>query len=269
MNIEKAKIINSAADFSKCKGYDRIYFGDEFCQLKIPQIKDLKRIASKSAGVKISLVLPYLTAEYFDTAKKLADFAAENPSVFDEVVFNDWGFFYFIRENHPGLKLVLGRLLTKQKTDPFANEIIKNKQKITASLHNIFVPKKISGETVEYFGETFINSKIFQKFMLQNNIARVEIDNVNWNMNIKLPCNIKASIYYPYVKISTTRFCGYLNMLGENCSKQCAKFSIELKKYRSQYKYIINGNAVMFRNDKLPEIKLMRDNCIDRIVFNE
>ncbi|MGE4385393.1 MAG: hypothetical protein AB7E39_05985 [Endomicrobiaceae bacterium] len=269
MNIEKVKIINDTADLNECEGYERIYFGDEFCQMKMPGIKDLKILISKSSIRKISVVLPYLTDKYFEQATRLAAFISKNPFVFDEIIFNDWGFFYFIRKNYPEIKLALGRLLTKQKTDPFATEIIANKQKITASRHNIFVPKKVSAEAVEYFGETLVNSKIFQKFMVQNNILRIEIDNVNWDINVKLPKNIKASVYYPYVKISTTRFCGYLNMLGENCSKQCRKFSIELKKYRSQYNYIINGNAVVFRNDKLPGIKQMRENCIDRIVFNE
>lgn len=269
MKIEKVKMINDTANLGACEGYERIYFGDEFCQLKMPEIKDLKFLISKSSVKKISVVLPYLTDKYFGRAKKLAAFISKNSFVFDEIVFNDWGFFYFIRKNYPEMKLALGRLLTKQKTDPFAAEIITNKQKITASRHNIFVPKKISAEAVEYFGETLVNSKIFQKFMVQNNISRIEIDNVNWDINVKLPNNIKASVYYPYVKISTTRFCGYLNMLGENCSKQCRKFSIELKKYRSQYHYIINGNAVVFRNDNLPETKQMQKNCIDRIVFNE
>lgn len=269
MKIEKVKIINNLENLNKCGNYDRIYFGNEFCQIKNPQLKDLKYIVSNASGKKFSIVFPYLTEQYFKQVKQLVAFISKHSEIFDEIIFNDWGLFYFIRENYPDRKLVLGRLLTKQKTDPFATEIIANKQKIIASENNIFVPKKVSNDAVEYFSETFINSKIFQKFMVKNNIVRVEIDNLNWDIKVKLPKNIKASVYYPYVKISTTRFCGYLNMLGHNCSKQCDKFSIELNKYRSQYNYIINGNTVLFKNDKLPTVKQLQNNCIDRIVLND
>ena len=269
MKIEKIKIISNIDNLNKCGKYNRIYFGDEFCQMKNPQLKDLKYIVSNINNQKFSIVFPYLTEQYLQQVKQLISFISKYPAIFDEIIFNDWGLFYFIRKNYPDIKLVLGRLLTKQKTDPFATEIIANKQKIIASENNIFVPKKVSNEAVEYFSETFINSKIFQKFMSNHNIVRVEIDNLNWDIKVNLPKNIKASIYYPYVKISTTRFCGYLNMLENNCTKQCDKFNIELNKYRSQYNYIIKGNTVLFKNDKLPTIKQLEKNGVDRIILND
>ena len=270
MKIEKIKFINNVKFLDKYKKQKHIYFGSEFCEKKLFSLKDLKFIVSKKNKQQVTLVFPYLTQQYLDKVKDMLSFINKNNDIFCEIVFNDWGLFYFLRKKYPNIKLVLGRLLTKQKSDPFFYDVFSNKQKISYSKDNIFIPKKVSKETKEYFSQTLINSKIFQRFMLENNIVRVEIDNVNWEMNINLPKQIKASIYYPYVKITTTRFCTYLNMLkNKNCTKHCEQLSIELKKYRVPYNYVIRGNTVNYKNKILPNNKILIKNNIDRIVINE
>ncbi len=267
MRIEKIKLVNGALCAAESRKDRRIYFGDEFCQNKMPSVKDL-RVLLKNGRGKVTLVFPYITQSRFKDAAAALKFARENCSVFDEIVFNDWGMFFYIRENYPGAKLVLGRLLTKQKTDPFAEEIIANRQKAVFK-NNVFVPKKVSSSAAEYFGETFINSEIFHGFMSDNNIVRVELDNLAWNMKVRLPSGVKASLYYPYVKISTTRFCGYLNMSEKDCAKRCLREEIKLAKYRTSYDYVVKANAVFYKNRKLPPAKLLAANCVDRIILND
>ena len=270
MSIEKIKFIENIKELNKCKKYNHIYLGSEFCEKKLFTLKDLETVISNKIKQKITLVFPYLTQSYLDKTKKMVDFISKNTNVFCEIVFNDWGFFYFIRKNYPNIKLVLGRLLTKQKSDPVAYYTVYSKQAISSSKNNIFIPKQISQETKEYFSQTLINSKILQKFMIKNNIVRVELDNVNWNMKIKLPKQIKASIYYPYVKVTTTRHCSFLNMINNNkCKKQCEKGNIILNKYRVSYNYVIKGNSVNYKNTIIPDDKELKKNCIDRIVINE
>lgn len=264
MKKEKAKIIHNISELNLCDKFDRIYFGDEFCENKMPTLDDLKFLQKNVIDKNITVVFSYISQANFKKIPVLIKFISKNSLKFDEIVFNDWGVFYFIRENYPKLKLVLGRLLTKQKTDPFANDIILNKQGIVSSKQKVFVPKKIPGDTFEYFSQSLINSLIFQKFMLKNNILRIELDNLNWDMNIKLPKDIKTSVYFPYTKISTTRYCGQLNMLKNNCFKQCEKSNIILKKYRTKFNYIIKGNAVFFKNNKISNTILA-----DRIVYND
>ena len=270
MKIEKIKFIDNIELLDKYKNKKHIYFGAEFCEKKLFTLKDLKAIVSRKNKQQVTLVFPYLTQTYLDKVKDMLAFINENSNMFCEIVFNDWGLFYFIRKNYPNIKLVLGRLLTKQKSDPFAYYTVFSKQTISSSKNNIFVPKQISKETKEYFSQTLINSKIFQKFMIENNIVRVELDNVNWNIKIKLPKRIKASIYYPYVKITTTRHCSFLNMINSNkCKRQCEKYNIKLDKYRVDYNYIIKGNSVNYKNIILPNNKELQNNCIDRIVIND
>ena len=270
MKTEKIKFIDNIKLLDKYKNKKHIYFGAEFCEKKLFTLKDLKVIISRKNKQQITLVFPYLTQQYLDKVKAMLPFINENTDTFCEIVFNDWGLFYFIRKNYPNIKLVLGRLLTKQKTDPFAYYTVYSKQAISSSKNNIFIPKQISWETKEYFAQTLINSKIFQKFMIQNNIVRVELDNVNWEINVKLPKQIKASIYYPYVKITATRHCGLLNMLSnDKCKRQCEKQDIRLSKYRIDYNYIIRGNSVNYKNNNLQNDKELENNCIDRIVLND
>lgn len=264
MKKEKAKIISSVSKIGLCSKFERIYFGDEFCQYKIPSLKDLNYLKRNSNGKKISLVFPYISEYYFHKIEKLLKFICANNAIFDEIVFNDWGFFYYIRKNYPALKLVMGRLLTKQKTDPFAKDIITNMQKPGALKQKVFIPKKVPKETLEYFGSIPVNSQIFHKFMIENNIVRIESDNLNWDMNVNLRKKIKISVYFPYVKISTTRYCGQLNMLKNNCIRQCEKSAVTLKKYRTKFNYIIKGNAVFFKNAKNSNMFFA-----DRIVYND
>ncbi len=270
MEPEKINFIDDIIFFDKYKRYKRVYFGSEFCEKKLFTLTDLKDIVSKKYKQKVTLVFPYLTQKYFDKVKCMASFINFHSDTFDEIVFNDWGLFYFIRKNYPDMKLVLGRLLTKQKTDPFFYNVISNKQGISFLQNNVFVPKKVTKETRRYFSQTLINSKIFQKFLVRNNIVRVELDNVNWEMEINLPKRIKASIYYPYVKITTTRFCNYLNMLkNKDCEKHCNKLTMELNKYRVPYNYVIRGNTVNYKNKILHNNKELIKNNIDRIIINE
>lgn len=267
--MEKIKIIDNIKNLSLCTKFKRIYFGNEFCENKLHSLEDLKYIVSNAKDKKITLVYPYLTQKALNKLIKQLSYISKNNNIFDEIVFNDWGLFYFLKKTHPDFKFILGRLLTKQKTDPFANEIISEKQHIVASDKNIFIPRKISKDTKLYFSQTLVNSKIFQEYLIENNITRVEIDNVIWEMKISLPKEIKASLYYPYTKITTTRFCGYLNMSDKNCSRQCEKKIIKLKKYRSPYEYIIKGNTVYHKNKNIPSTNILKANSVDRIILND
>ena len=113
MKKEKAKIISSDSKIGLCAKFERIYFGDEFCQYKILSLKDLNYLKRNSNGRKVTVVLPYIAESYFHKIEKLLKFINANNAIFDEIVFNDWGFFYYIRKNYPDLiRHVLADCLT-------------------------------------------------------------------------------------------------------------------------------------------------------------
>jgi hypothetical protein len=57
--------------------------------------------------------------------------------------------------------------------------------------------------------------------------------------------------------------------MSAKCKKQCETQNIKLNKYRVDYNYIIRGNSINYKNNKIPGIKHLKNNCIDRIVENE
>ncbi|MBQ1609314.1 MAG: hypothetical protein II090_00075, partial [Elusimicrobia bacterium] len=90
-----------------------------------------------------------------------------------------------------------------------------------------------------------------------------------WDMKIELQNNIKASIYYPYAHISTTRNCGVLNMTYLKCNKICTETKM---KYNiiNKTPYIVIGNTIYYDIENImTEDKLKKYPSIDRIVFND
>ena len=250
------------------KNFNRIYFGDAFCQNLIPEKETLLEIYKKISdnNIKFTLNTSYVT----DEALKKILLNIESLCKFDdsfEVVFNDWGIFYEIKQRFPNINLVLGRLLTKQRTDPNALKIITNSQEQKGDIISKEVPKSL----YKHFQSSVINDKIFQDYLIENNIKRVEIEYLVWDMKLQLPNNIKASIYYPYAHITTTRNCGILNMTYTKCNKMCRDIKIEYPSDSNHpFKYIAIGNTVYYNLEKIiTKEKLKRYKCINRIIIND
>ena len=250
------------------KKFDRIYFGDAFCQNLIPERQTLldtyKIIYDNNIG--LTLNTPYVTDDGLKKILKNIETLYKYNNKF-EVVFNDWGVFYEIKQRFPGLNLILGRLLTKQRTDPNALKIITNKQEKV----NDVIPKKIPKSLYEHFQSSVINDNVFQKYLIENNIKRVEIEYLVWDMKLQLPNNIKASIYYPYAHITTTRNCGILNMTYTKCNKMCRDIKIEYPSDEQHpFSYTVIGNTVYYNLENImTEDKIKKYRNIDRVIFND
>ena len=250
------------------KKIGRIYFGDSFCQNLIPKKQSLletyKTICDNN--IEFTLNTPYVTDDYLKEVLINIETIYKYNETF-EVVFNDWGVFYEIKQRFPNLKLVLGRLLTKQRTDPNSLKIITNTQEQVKDL----VPKKVSKSLYEHFQGSVINDKVFQKYLMENNIKRVEIEYLVWDMKLQLPNNIKASVYYPYAHITTTRNCGILNMTYTKCNKMCRDIKIEYPSDEQHpFSYTVIGNTVYYNLENImTEDKIKKYRNIDRVIFND
>jgi len=251
------------------KKFDRIYFGDAFCQNLIPEKQTLldtyKIIYDNNIG--FTLNTPYVTDEALKKILKNIEALYKYNDKF-EVVFNDWGVFYEIKQRFSGLNLILGRLLTKQRTDPNALKIITNRQEKA----NDVIPKKVPRSLYEHFQSSVINDNIFQNYLIENNIKRVEIEYLVWDMKLRLPSNIKASIYYPYAHITTTRNCGILNMTYTKCNKMCRDVKIEYPSdLQHPFSYTVIGNTVYYNLENIITDKdsLNKYESIDRVIIND
>ena len=245
--MKTIKFINNIKNFNKYKKEKHIYFGSETCEKKLFRLNDLKNIVSKNNKQKITLVFPYLTPKYFDEVKKMFPFISLHRNIFCEVVFNDWGTFILISQ-YKNLKPVLGRLLNKQRKDPIVQNILDNTQpKMKFIVENnkqiLITAKSVPKTLIKYFQHTFLDVSFVQDFMLKNNINRYELDLLPWGTKLNINKKIKLSIYYPYVAVSTTRYCGAINLdYDSKCNRICEKQKIVTGENSLDYPYVIFGN---------------------------
>lgn len=250
----------------------RIYFGNEFCQNLIPTLDTLKRwyFFTRAKNKEFSFVTPFVTDLGLKKLKNLMAFLNCQGKV--EVVFNDWGVFTLIKDNFANLNPVLGRLLTKQRRDPRMLKIFSNKQKpreiISPDKKNktILFPKRVPSTLFEHYRGCVINVPIFQKYLLSQGINRAEIDNLVWQMKVKVNKNIGLSIYLPYGYITTTRMCGELTLTYDACKKECKRYFLQLENESLPVPFYGIGNTVFYRSN-LPSNEYLEKLGIDRIVY--
>lgn len=273
--MKYAFLTDNAEVLSKIKKPDILYFGNEFCQNMMPTQKQINKVFNWTLrnNIRFVFVLPYITNDKVKMADNLLKIL-NNKKRNIEVVFNDWGTLSLILK-YKKLQPVLGRLLTKQRKDPIAENIIQNRQnKIKITLidgkNTIVKAKKVPQTLKTYFQKSFLDVGHVMEFMKKNNVKRYELDLLPWGLKIKTDKKIKLSIYYPYVNITTTRYCGAVNLkYTKICSKICQSQIIEAGKNKLKYPYIIKGNAVFYKTSKDILDKTVKTGNIDRIVIND
>jgi len=268
--IEKALAINGAEDIEKAA--DRVYYGNEFCENLLPDISVLKRVycAARARGKPFTFVTPYVTNTGMRKLECLLDFLDGRHSV--EVVFNDWGVLRAIKDQYPHLRPVLGRLLTKQRRDPRMARIFSGRQgyrEVTSpdkKAKTILFARKAPPELFKHYQASVINLPVFQEYLLSQGVNRVEIDNLAWEMDIKVDRKIGVSIHLPYGYVTTTRMCGKLTLSYAACKKECHRYLLRLDGGTLPVPFYAQGNAIFYKTEA-PSEKYLEESGIDRIVY--
>lgn len=268
--MKKTLLIDTKLSLNKLKDIDRVYIGNDCCENKI-NVKNIKELISfYNNKEKITLLLPFFTDTCFYKLEEILCFIKENVKLKDfEIVFNDWGTFYYLRKYYPKISLVMGRLLTKQKKDPRINIILNNLQekfKIIKSKdkeNKIVFTKKIPASLNDIFSRSSIETDKLFDFLHKNNVSRIEIDNIKTDIKIEKNEKIKVSLYYPCVLLTLTRYCGaFYNKKDTVCNKNCKNTIINLND-----NFYIKANALYYKNETLPKQSILKSNNIDRIVY--
>jgi len=246
--MEHAIFINNLKDLKLIdkNKFKILYFGTEFCEKLIPKKEEINKIKEfcKKNNIKLILVTPYCTNFGLKEINKIIKILPKKT----EIIFNDWGVLRIIKKSKhiP----ILGRLLIRIRRDPYINRENPN---------------------INLFRYSNLDNKDFQKFLLNNNITRVEIDNVKQGYSFNLNNNIKTSLYYPFVYISSGRKCIFANCDNID-NKDIVKLNgcnFECKKYTAlseePYKIIWKGNTHFYINNKTP--KSYSKWNIDRLVY--
>jgi hypothetical protein len=269
-SIEKAIFTNHFKDVGDI--YQRIYFGNEFCENLIPTLGLMKSWVSfaKLKNKELTFVTPFVTNLGIEKLKYLLAFLNKQKSC--EVVFNDWGVFKLIRDNFINITPVLGRLLSRQRRDPRLIDIINGRQKIREVYSPkeqekfVILPKKIPSSLANYYRTCVLGVSAFQQFILSCGINRVEIDNLVWKMRLKLNKRLKVSIYVPFGYVSTTRSCGKLTLTYKPCQKECKDYFIRLGSESLLSNVYAIGNTVFYKNAE-PSVGYLKDLGIDRVIY--
>jgi hypothetical protein len=238
-------------------GFSRLYFGCEFCERLIPTPEELRHALDlcEEKNLELTLLTPYVTDHGLKRLGLLFEMLS-HAKIGTEVVFNDWGVFNLVKRKY-GFPMGMGRLLTKQKKEPcFAEDLIdRNFLNLDRNTRDIITKTPLDA------------SENMKNFIHENRISRVEMDNVYQGIDIDI--EIKKSIYYPFIPVSTSRFCmasAYSNrqayVRGKwPCNRECLKTSYNCKINNVQL--ILKGNTQFYCNNRLPK----NIGLFDRIVF--
>ena len=264
--------------------YSRLYYGSEFCERLIPLLSHLKQILSyvEKKRLDLSFITPYVTNDGLKKLEPLFELLnsmKSNP----EVIINDWGVLNLVNRKYLNLTPVLGRLLTKQKRGPTLLRLLK--RKISAKLiqdsqnpaiRYILFQKRLPFDLDSYYkGSNATSVSIIHNFLINQRIKRIELDNTVQGLLLDLPKGkISASIYLPYVYITTTFYCPTAGcdqkkkslLKIKPCKMQCQRYVFKLR-HRTMPKVIyLKGNTQFYKNTRLTMRELEKAG-VNRIVY--
>ncbi len=239
-------------DFS----FHRLYFGQEFCERLISTQSGLQKALefAEKRLLKFSFLTPYVSEEWLKKWENLLEtlYSLKPES---EVVINDLGIFHLIRERFPKFTRVLGRLLTKQKRGP---RILR-------------MEGKVPDQMIEHFRRFNADVPHLAKFYKELGFNRIELDNTL--QGIRRDSDTIASLYFPYIYVSTTRMC--LTNQSDNrqesmraifpCKKECMEIHFTIEHNEIPVPVTIAGNTQFIRSEKLPPSP--EGLQIDRLVY--
>ena len=150
--------------------------------------------------------------------------------------------------------------------------IFSGKQKIREILSpdkktkTILFAKKIPHTLLEHYRASVINLPAFQEYLLSQGINRVEVDNLIWEMNIRVNKKMGISIYLPYGYITTSRMCGKLTLTYAVCKKECKKYFFQVEDESLPVSLYSIGNTIFYKS-MTPSNGYLEKLGIDRIVY--
>ncbi len=243
--LERATLFSSVKALESCnEPFDRAYFGNEFCQRRLPSASELQKATRRviDDGRGFTLVTPYVTNAGMDLVKaRVAELL--DMGVPFELVVNDWGVLGWMRREHVGVPLLLGRLLSKQKRGP----------------RILSVGSKLPGYARDHVRRSGVDTPRMVEFLRSRGVERVEFDNLL--QGIARNGGLQASLYYPYGYITTTRLCLLMegDQPGKNlrsigrCHRECLNYDVTLRHEDMPVPLHLKGNTQFFRNDTLPK----------------
>ncbi|MEW5946514.1 MAG: hypothetical protein AB1742_09980 [bacterium] len=262
---------------------NRIYFGSEFCEKRIPGKKELKEVLRfcDNNNLGFTLLTPLVTNAGMNSVRRLLDVLAAKRTT-AEIVVNDPGVFHVVRRDRGEFEIVWGRLMSHLKTMPrFAREWPLNfaakadEERQTGAL-------RLNAEQIYALRNSSLSVGLFQKFIRKEGVRRLEFDPLPQGMSAPAKeGSFRLSLHYPWVYITSSRICemGAMGLdrdekftPGGECGFECRRYIAQwdLAAPRASDRIFNVGNTVFMICGLSREglVKYAASCRIDRVVFS-
>jgi len=242
---------------------DRVRFGTDFCEWKIPNLEVLKKAYSfvHEGGKEFIYVTPRLSNSSFKRVQEQLAFLSNNGRE-TKVVINDLGLISIL-EKYPNLKLHLGRRLVFMPARcPWIEE--------TLFRAGFFERKKLE----ELYHQTSLNYAPTIHFYQKYGIKGVDVDWIPRSflyLNFLIRNGFTVSVHIHLIPVTITRRCHTARFLSEKepqiCSRPCDKRAFLLKQPTLKKEFYLHGNTVFrFIQSSLKDVKQLHEQGIEELV---
>ena len=226
----------------------RVYFGNEFCEQRIPSRVELETAcaAAREAGLPLSFVTPPVSDRGCEViADRLKELQTWMPG--SEVVVNDWGVLRLLHQELPTLVPVLGRLMNKLLRDPRITPQHSRPDVLPDPLHAL--------------RQCSLSIPAYRHLLSRFGVGRVELDNLYQGIEMDFETwSLLPSLYIPFGYVTMGRICLPGNQHlpsnqkfgtpGGGCPRPCMHSEIDLVNphagAEADVSFTQRGNAIFY-----------------------
>jgi hypothetical protein len=258
--METASFIDYSRFDIELDNLTHLYVGDEFCERLLPSYLLLEELFSRfnRSQKKISIVTPYLTNKGIKQLLSIIDWVYTK-NFRCEIIINDWAVLEILRNYKDRFELIAGRLLISRYFSKFHLHCRSRKFSKTKKKRNFYC----------FFPESFLD------FLKKNNIFRLEfnsLDHLKATNNQLFKRGFKSHIYFPFMYLTTSRYCTYpgghgtrVNKSIVSCNNECKSLYAVMKNNKFLSEIFVKGNTYF---TKITEKKDRVSAASDRIIYN-
>lgn len=217
---------------------ERIYYGHEFCEWRLPSAPELRDTAEKAAAAntKITLVTPFFTNSGIEILRSYIQSWPRLEGVVDEICINDMGALKIIAEAGIPATRLLGRLQIRQLRDPRA--LRSRGHQRTHDLCRV----ALNEDSIAFFAS--------------QGISRLELDTA-WRGTEVLARRFHLSFWKPFLVLTVTRLCpldesasgdDLRRVAHGGCGRACIANDYSMTHRRFDKPVLLRGNALLYPN---------------------
>lgn len=258
-SVESAVFVDDVATVTDLdREFDRVYFGNEFCDKRLPSPDEVRAAYEYCRGRDLPMTLvtpivtPTKTGEVRALFEELRDVAEEV-----EVVFNDWGVYRLADEFGAFEDLVAGRVLSQQKRDPVVSHLSDGPEGSV----ELSDDEAVVDGVADHFKKSVVNVPYVREHLSKLGVDRVEMDVLTQGVYDE-DIAFSGSIYYPWNYVAVRRWCQE-STSAPLCDECCDSVVYTLDNRPVTPEPLYRQNNVVFTyNEAVPDVEY-----VDREVF--